>query len=593
VFSVDNRSRGKALGIAVFLSLAAFLQSCSSDLLSAPPATVGVSLTAAPTVTTTFDSASLSFSTDESVTVSVDYGKAPGAYTGSVPRSASGATDHDVAISGLDTATKYYFRVVSYLGSARTFNSAEYSFTTDTDPGVLAIATGPTVAPGLTTLAISWTSNYACTHIMEYGTSAGSYTESTVATTVAGTNHTETLSDLDSGTTYYYRIRLLWNAGDDYASTESNATTTAEATPTATQKARGIWMLGGISAASINSVVGTIDLFDPVPAAGYAQGRWFGAAASTAGYTPASFAGYAAYGGKLYVIGGFDSTGAVLNLVQVYDVATDAWSLGANMPTPRANIHASVLNGKIYVLSGSQASATTAWAGAPVPTGACYEYSPGTPGTWVTKTGYTATNNTERFPYAYGSTLYSIGGRSAAAAVAAPAHDGCVPSLNLMTTATTELAMSTPRTGISGVVCKSALYDHAIVLIGGISAITNTTGSFINFSSGLAPTGTMSNLVQYLAYPFATPAAWQPGTNFPGSGIAFGTAILSDATGSDRIYYFGGTSVLGTSAAGSLSVRWIDPPQPPGAWSSSWTTLTSAADMPTGRWGHGAVTLDN
>ena len=45
-----------------------------------------------------------------------------------------------------------------------------------------------------------------------------------------------------------------------------------------------------------------------------------------------------------YVIGGYPSTRVTVNVVQVYDVATDHWTLAAPMPA--------ALNGKIYVIGG-------------------------------------------------------------------------------------------------------------------------------------------------------------------------------------------------------------------------------------------------
>ncbi len=58
-----------------------------------------------------------------------------------------------------------------------------------------------------------------------------------------------------------------------------------------------------------------------------------------------------AYGGKVYVFGGFDGT-AVSNKVQIYDPGTDNWSFGSPMPTARSNALAGVACGKIFVIGG-------------------------------------------------------------------------------------------------------------------------------------------------------------------------------------------------------------------------------------------------
>ena len=57
--------------------------------------------------------------------------------------------------------------------------------------------------------------------------------------------------------------------------------------------------------------------------------------------------------GKLFVIGGSQSN-ARLATVEVYDPATDSWTPKADMPTARKNSAAAVVNGIIYVFGGTQ-----------------------------------------------------------------------------------------------------------------------------------------------------------------------------------------------------------------------------------------------
>lgn len=59
--------------------------------------------------------------------------------------------------------------------------------------------------------------------------------------------------------------------------------------------------------------------------------------------------------GKIYVIGGGNPairSQLGLPTVEEYDPATDTWTKKADMPTPRHGLSASVLNGKIYAISG-------------------------------------------------------------------------------------------------------------------------------------------------------------------------------------------------------------------------------------------------
>ena len=60
--------------------------------------------------------------------------------------------------------------------------------------------------------------------------------------------------------------------------------------------------------------------------------------------------------GKIYAIGGdmkergkMRTWGAI---VQVYDPKTDTWSQAEDMPTPRGDLSSSAVNGKIYAIGG-------------------------------------------------------------------------------------------------------------------------------------------------------------------------------------------------------------------------------------------------
>lgn len=95
----------------------------------------------------------------------------------------------------------------------------------------------------------------------------------------------------------------------------------------------------------------------------------------------ASFGGFAGViDGKLYVAGGRDAISRVINSVRVYDPLTDTWSSGAPMPSARSEGAATVLNGKLYAIGGYDGTnvvgtveaydpATNSWQSlAPIPT---------------------------------------------------------------------------------------------------------------------------------------------------------------------------------------------------------------------------------
>ena len=57
-------------------------------------------------------------------------------------------------------------------------------------------------------------------------------------------------------------------------------------------------------------------------------------------------------GDDIYVIGGFDKSGKVLDTVEVYNIKNDSWKTIASLPQPLHHTAASSFNGKIYVIGG-------------------------------------------------------------------------------------------------------------------------------------------------------------------------------------------------------------------------------------------------
>ncbi len=57
--------------------------------------------------------------------------------------------------------------------------------------------------------------------------------------------------------------------------------------------------------------------------------------------------------GKFYILGGKNPTNSFLyGIIEEFDPATGTWSPKANMPTPRENLGAATLNGRIYAIGG-------------------------------------------------------------------------------------------------------------------------------------------------------------------------------------------------------------------------------------------------
>jgi N-acetylneuraminic acid mutarotase len=74
-------------------------------------------------------------------------------------------------------------------------------------------------------------------------------------------------------------------------------------------------------------------------------------------------------GGLVYVIGGFDGSGTIVDTVEAYDPVGDSWSSVAPVPVPIHHTTATAANGKLYVIGGWSDFFATALA-------SVYEYDP-------------------------------------------------------------------------------------------------------------------------------------------------------------------------------------------------------------------------
>ena len=82
--------------------------------------------------------------------------------------------------------------------------------------------------------------------------------------------------------------------------------------------------------------------------------------------------------GKIYLLGGYPATRATVTTVQIYDTATDSWTIGQPLPAPNNHGMAASVGGKVYLIGGQ----TTARSAKYVDT--VYEYDPAAPG-WTAK----------------------------------------------------------------------------------------------------------------------------------------------------------------------------------------------------------------
>jgi N-acetylneuraminic acid mutarotase len=74
--------------------------------------------------------------------------------------------------------------------------------------------------------------------------------------------------------------------------------------------------------------------------------------------TPRSEVASAVLDGKIYVAGGFDASGRSTAVLEVYDPAADRWEARAAMPAPRDHAMAAAHAGRLFVFGGSLGEAT-------------------------------------------------------------------------------------------------------------------------------------------------------------------------------------------------------------------------------------------
>ncbi len=170
--------------------------------------------------------ATISWTTNEASDSQVDCGTTS-SYGSSTTLNTTMVTSHSQALSGLTASTTYHFHVKSKDASSNLATSGDYTFMTTSDktPPVISNVTASSITSSGAT--ISWTTNEASDTQVEYGTTTG-YGSSTTLNTTKVTSHSQSLSGLTAGTTYHYRVKSRDVAGyqavsDDYAFSTTSA----------------------------------------------------------------------------------------------------------------------------------------------------------------------------------------------------------------------------------------------------------------------------------------------------------------------------------------------------------------------------------
>jgi hypothetical protein len=198
---------------------------------------------------------------------------------------------------------------------------------------------------------------------------SGNGMENTVFSLGRSKYHSVTLNSLSSSTRYSFTL-FCKSEARTVSSFFTNFTT---APSNQAIRNRGIWILGGVGNA--NTTVAQVDLYDPD------TDTWY--PSITTMPTTRVYAGIVSLGGKIYAIGGINSSlNTLTNSVEEYNPETNLWRTMANMPLPIAGAVVSAVGNSIYVIAGSISGGPTIPISTP-PLNTVYQFTPDT-NTWTT-----------------------------------------------------------------------------------------------------------------------------------------------------------------------------------------------------------------
>jgi hypothetical protein len=218
----------------------------SKTITAVPPV---ISAIAASNVTAT--GATITWTTDVASSSQVEYGTTT-AYGTTTTLNSLLVTSHSQALSGLQAATLYHYRVWSIDAVNNVAISGDNTFTTlaaaDTTPPALSgIAAGNLTSSSAT---ITWATNEASTTQVEYGLTT-SYGSATAVNNTLVTSHSQSLSGLASSTTYHYRVKSA--DGSNNLATSGDFTFITTAAPDTTPP-----VISGVTASNLTSSSATI-----------------------------------------------------------------------------------------------------------------------------------------------------------------------------------------------------------------------------------------------------------------------------------------------------------------------------------------------
>ncbi len=175
------------------------------------------SLSSGPLVSDiTTKKATIKWSTSRVSDSKVQYGKSSGDYFEEEPSKSDQVTSHEVGLTNLDHGTKYYYKVKWTDEDGNTGVSSEKTFTTESAPFI----SDPKISNiGINSAVVDLTVQNASKIKIYYGktTAFGSITE--LSTSTSESKYSVSLTDLEDGIRYYYRINGFDSENAEYEGT--------------------------------------------------------------------------------------------------------------------------------------------------------------------------------------------------------------------------------------------------------------------------------------------------------------------------------------------------------------------------------------
>jgi len=347
-----------------------------------------------------------------------------------------------------------------------------------------------------------------------------------------------------------------------------------DAAPTITKpdnydwKLDGIWVIGGRK--DTTNLINTIDVYDPY------EDEWHENVTTLPIPTPVrnafitSYYDYATGHYKIYIMGGINSGGAVINTVQEYNVTTDTWTTlpaGDNVPAsaPKQGGGVVKLNSNIYIFGGSTANS----AASPVQTAFMFMPYNSSGSRWSASMGNMIATALSDFGFVILDGEIIVGGGRTNAGAPTNQLSGFYPTSKLAIAATSFSVLKVSRYGLSASVYYDTSIGTARVFFIGGTNVTNTGQPPVT----LAVTSKVDIYVPYSENGIRVMV--------DGPNLNQARAYHSSVTKGNYIFVFGG---LISSSTLTNSVERLNA-------SSSNPRWRFVKPMPTPRYGFSAITL--